>query len=144
MKTLTTGKTTGAKKVLQLALVLGAFTAQKSFGQASILWSNTAAATWQTSTNWTGNSVPTSTDIAQIGQNPTGSTVLGIDMGLTTNNGTNNQAVGAIELTSARTSGNPSVGNNSSTTNGTLTLFGATVNGTANVIVRNNSAKILL
>lgn len=112
-------------------------------GQASILWSSSGGSAWLTNTNWTGNVVPTATDIAQIGVNPTGSGGVGINMNGTTNNGSQNQSVGAIEMTSARTSGNPVVGNSSTTKSGTLTLTGATVNSVANVILRNNSSKDL-
>jgi len=92
--------------------------------------------------NWTGVAVPTSSQIAQFGSvTSTGNTV-GINMNGTTNNGTNNQAVGAIEFTSSRA--NPmTFGNSSTTVNGVLTLNGATVNSVANVILRNNSGQTM-
>ena len=60
----------------------------------------------------------------------------------TTNNGTNNQAVGAIEFTSARANA-MTFGNSSTTANGVLTLNGTTVNSISNVILRNNSGQTL-
>jgi hypothetical protein len=109
---------------------------------ANILWSAAAGSAWLTGTNWTGNAVPSGTDVAQFGTNPTsGTTGVGINMNGATNNGANNQAVGAIEITSARAA-NHLVGNSSSTAGGTLTLNGATVNSVANVVVRNNSSQV--
>lgn len=116
----------------------------KGYGQASILYTNASStSTWQTSSNWTGSVVPTATDVAQLGANPTGSGGVGIDMGATTNNGTANQAVGAVEQTSARTSGSSLVGNNSTVSSGVLTFMGTTVNAVPNVIIRNNSSQSL-
>lgn len=125
------------------AVLLLAICTQNSKAQSAVLYSNATNAVWQTPSNWTGGVVPTSTDIAQIGANPTGGGGVGIDMGATTNNGTANQAVGAVEMTSARTSGNPVIGNSSTIANGILTFFGATVNSVPNVIIRNNSTKDL-
>ncbi|MBA4303879.1 MAG: hypothetical protein C0424_06610 [Sphingobacteriaceae bacterium] len=67
----------------------------------AILWSSTSGSAWLTGSNWTGSAVPTAAQVAQFGANPTGTTV-GINMGGSTNNGTSNQIVGAIEVTSAR------------------------------------------
>ncbi|HQR07847.1 MAG TPA: autotransporter-associated beta strand repeat-containing protein [Gemmatales bacterium] len=61
-------------------------------------------------------------------------------MGNPTNNGANNQAVGAIEITSSRAAAFL-IGNSSSSVGGTLTLNGATVNSIANTILRNNSSQ---
>ncbi len=63
-------------------------------------------------------------------------TIIGIPLSGATNN---NQAVGAIELLSTRAR----TINNSSTTAGTLTLNGATVNSVSNVILRNASTFLL-
>lgn len=108
---------------------------------ASILWSSAAGSAWLTGSNWTGGSAPTSTDVAQFGANPTGAGGAGINMNGATNNGANNQAVGAIEITSARVASHL-VGNSSTTIGGTLTLNGATVNSVANVVVENNSGQL--
>jgi autotransporter-associated beta strand protein len=117
---------------------------------ADILWSSSGGSAWLTGSNWTGSAVPTATDNAQIGANPTGSGGVGITFSNPTNAGTQTNGnriedVGAIELTSARTSGNPVVGNSSSTAGatGTLRLKGITVNSVANVILRLNSSQNL-
>lgn len=104
---------------------------------ASIGWSSAGGSAWLTAGNWTGGSIPGPGDVAQFGANPTGTTV-GINMGQ--NAGA--QSVGAIELTSTRASA-LSVTNSSGTTPGVLTLAGVNVNGTQNVILRNNSGQTL-
>ncbi|MEQ1747120.1 MAG: hypothetical protein ABMA02_16945, partial [Saprospiraceae bacterium] len=111
--------------------------------QGQILWSSSGGSAWLTGSNWTGAAVPTSAQIAQFGANPTAATGVGINMNGATNNGANNQAVGAVEVTSARVAAFL-VGNSSSTVgaNGTLTLNGATVNSIANTILRNNSGQL--
>ena len=112
--------------------------------RAQILWSTAAGQAWLLNTNWTGNIVPNTTDIAQFGTAPTsGVTGVGINMNGATNNGANNQAVGAIEILSIRPVG-MLIGNSSTSVNGTLTLNGATVNAINNVILRNNSSNIFI
>ncbi len=108
----------------------------------TILWSSSGGSAWLTGTNWTGSAVPTAAQVAQFGANPTGTTV-GINMGNPTNNGTNSQIVGAIEVTSTRTSTALNIGNSAASTAGVLTLAGVVVNSTENVIVRNNSSILL-
>lgn len=112
-----------------------------------ILWSSSGGSAWLTNTNWTGNAVPTATDNAQFGANPTAATGVGINFSNVTNAGTQTNGnriedAGAIEVTSARAAAFL-VGNSSSTAgaSGTLRLFGTTVNGVANTILRNNSAQ---
>ncbi|NDC41728.1 MAG: hypothetical protein EBZ77_09295, partial [Chitinophagia bacterium] len=110
--------------------------------RGQILWSNTSSGqAWLTTGNWTGGSVPGTTGYAQFGANPTPSTAwVGINMNGTTNNGTQNQAVGAIEMSSSRGSGLPLIFINSSTAApGVLTLNGTTVSSVSNVILANNS-----
>jgi autotransporter-associated beta strand protein len=115
----------------------------KISAQTSVLWSSATGQPWLTATNWTGNVVPGTTDNAQFGVNPTsGTTGVGINMNGATNNGANNQAVGAIEITSARTA-NHVVGNSSTTAAGTLTLNGFLLNSVANTIIRNNASVTL-
>ncbi|AWI25957.1 YDG domain-containing protein [Flavobacterium pallidum] len=97
------------------------------------LWTSTGGSAWLTGSNWTGGSVPTSTGITQFGANPT-STSVGVGINSNTNS---NVQVGAIELTSAKTTNMPLVGNSSGGASGTLTLNGATVNGVSNTIIRN-------
>lgn len=96
-----------------------------------ILWSSAGGSAWLTNTNWTGAAVPTSTQVAQFGVNPTPGTAANINGGTTT--------TGAIELNSNRLL-NLTIGNSSGTaSNGILTLNGVVVNGVPNVIIRNNS-----
>ena len=99
------------------------------------------SSTWLTNTNWTGNTFPTSADNAQFGALPGITSGIGINFNSTTNNGTQNEIVGSLELTSANTIG-ILIGNSSTTAgkNGTLTLQGTTVNSVSDVIIRNNSA----
>lgn len=123
--------------IVAAVLSVGVYVAQA----ANILWSSAGGSAWLTGTNWTGNAVPTGTDVAQFGANPTGAGGVGINMNGATNNGANNQAAGAIEITSARTTSHL-VGNSSTTAGGTLTINGATVNSVANVIVRNASSQL--
>ena len=104
-----------------------------------VAWANATGGAWLTDTNWTSGAVPGSADIAQFGANPTsGVTPVGIDMG--SNGGA--QSVGAIEVTAAR-SASLLINNSAVSSSGTLTLNGATVNGTQNVILRNNSSQLL-
>ena len=115
-----------------LALACGA--------NAQVLWSSAGGSAWLTGGNWTGAAVPTGIQIAQFATNPTAGSGVGINFGNPTNNGTRNQIVGAIEITSARAAA-MIVGNSSGTAGntGVLTLGGITVNAIANVILRNNS-----
>ena len=106
---------------------------------SQIVWATAAGQAWLTATNWTGNIVPSATDIAQFGIAPTSAvTGVGINMNAVTNNGINNQAVGAIEILNTRNA-NIKIGNSSGAVPGTLTLNGALVNGIADVVLRNNS-----
>ncbi len=106
---------------------------------SQMVWTTAAGQAWLTGTNWTGNIVPSATDIAQFGIVPTsGVTGVGINMNAVTNNGVNNQAVGAIEILNTRNA-NFKIGNSSAAVPGTLTLNGAVVNGIADVVLRNNS-----
>ncbi len=110
--------------------------------QALILWSSTGGSAWLTAGNWTGSVVPGAGDTGQFGVNPSSSTSVGINMNGATNNGSNNQIVGAIEVTSARST--PlTIGNSSTVANGTLTVAGINVNGIDNTIVRNNGSSDL-
>ncbi len=107
---------------------------------AQVLWSSPSSTAWFTAANWTGGSIPGTTQIAAFGVNPTGSATVTITMssGLT-NNGAANQAVGAIHDTTTRTSA-LTLTNSAGATNGTLTLNGATVSGVSNVVLANYAA----
>jgi predicted extracellular nuclease len=115
---------------------------------ANILWSSAGGSAWLTGSNWTGAAVPTATDVAQFGVNPTAATGAGINFNNTTNAGT--QATGlriedvaAVEITSARAAA-MIIGNSSGTAGatGTFRLIGATVNSVAHVVIRNNSSQL--
>jgi autotransporter-associated beta strand protein len=126
-----------------LALIFLALLTAATFSTyaANALWSSLAGSAWLTATNWTGGSIPSATDVAQFGTNPTsGSTGIGINMNGSTNNGTNNQAIGAIEITNDRAA-DLLIGNSSQNASGTLTLNGATINSVNNVILQNSSGK---
>ena len=115
---------------------------------ASILWSSAGGSAWLTTTNWTGSAVPTGTDVAQFGANPTAATGAGINFNGSTNagpqiNGQKIQEVGAVEITSARAAA--MLIGDSSTTAGATGMFrlnGASVNSVPNVIIRNNSGQL--
>jgi len=126
--------TTGLMKamsVITLALAVEHGISREAVAQ--VVWSSAAGSAWLTGGNWTGSAVPTSSQVAQFGVNPTVATGVGINM----NTAGGSQAVGAIEVTSAR-SNNIFFGNSSTALAGVLTLNGATVNSVSNVIVRNN------
>lgn len=114
---------------------------------SDVLWSSSGGSAWLTGSNWTGGNVPTATDNAQFGANPTGTNGVGINFANTTNagtqvNGQRVEEVGAIELTLARTSSHL-IGNSSGTAGatGTLRLMGATVNSITHTVLRNNSSQ---
>src|SRR5437764_375565 len=56
---------------------------------ANVLFSAAAGQAWLTPGNWTGGAIPTGTDVAQFGANPTSGTAgVGINFNATTNAGT--------------------------------------------------------
>jgi|GEM_PF-2104375 len=105
---------------------------------AQSVWNGSGTA-WLTSVNWTPSGAPATTAIAQF--NAAGSSP-GINMNGSTNNGANNQAVGAVQVTNLRGTF-LNIGNSSTTAAGTFTLNGATVNSTANEVVSNESGQNL-
>jgi len=117
---------------------------------ANILWSASGGSAWLTTGNWAGGAIPSGTDVAQFGVNPTsGTTGVGINFNSTTNagtqvNGQRIEEVGAVEITSARAAA-LLIGNSSSTAGatGTFRLNGAAVNSVAHVIIRNSSNQLL-
>ncbi|MFN0278239.1 MAG: autotransporter-associated beta strand repeat-containing protein [Pyrinomonadaceae bacterium] len=105
---------------------------------ATVAWTDTGTFTaWYMSTNWTPNTTAfqwLATDIAQF--NDAGiATTAGINMA------TSPLSIGAIEMMPVRS--RPLTIGNSSTTIGTLTLTGTSVNGNPNVIIRNASHSLL-
>lgn len=108
-----------------------------------ILWSSTSGSAWLTATYWSGGTVPSAADIAQFGANPTsGSTGVGINANLATNNGPNHQIVGGIEVSAARAV-KMIIGNSSTTADGKLSLAGVTIGSNNNVVLRNASDQVL-
>ena len=127
--------TTGLMKAMSvIALALAVEHGISREAVAQVVWSSAAGTAWLTGGNWTGSAVPTSSQVAQFGVNPT-SAATGVGINMNTAGGS--QAVGAIEVTSAR-SNNIFFGNSSTALAGVLTLNGATVNSVSSVIVRNN------
>ena len=127
--------TTGLMKAMSvIALALAVEHGISREAAAQVVWSSANGSAWLTGGNWTGNAVPTSSQVAQFGVNPTSA---GTGVGINMNTAGGSQAVGAIEVTSAR-SNNIFFGNSSTALAGVLTLNGATVNSVSNVIVRNN------
>ncbi|MEP2776008.1 MAG: autotransporter-associated beta strand repeat-containing protein [Luteolibacter sp.] len=99
-------------------------------------WGANGSTAWYTAANWAGGAFPglqgaaaSNTDIATFTNAFTGTTP-GINMNTASLN------LGAISITSARTTAT-NVGNSSSTVPGVLRLYGATVGGVANTILSN-------
>ena len=118
-------QTFGARLVYLIAgtvLTLAGLLAQSvhAIDSPSILYSNSGGSASGTTMNWTGSVVPTATDVAQFGANPTsGTTGVGINFNATTNGGTHTtgnriEDAAAVEVTSARAA-NLIIGNSSST-----------------------------
>ena len=131
------------KNIFSTLLLLGAMLVSGgAWGQG--IWNIPSnAGAWLTNGNWTPSGVPISSGIAHFDANPILSPYnVGINMNGVTNNGTNAQIVGAIEVTNGRSK--PLViGNSSTSANGTLTLNGVSVNSVLNVVLRNNSSSLL-
>ena len=100
---------------------------------AQIIWSSASGYAWLTGSNWTGGIAPSATQIAQFNSNPTSATT-GIGINMDTASGA--LAGGAISVSNTRTNALV-IGNSSPTTSGVLSLSGATINSTANVILSN-------
>jgi autotransporter-associated beta strand protein len=102
-------------------------------------WNNATTGTaWYTSTSWTPNTATAAwltTHIAQF-ENTGTATKAQINMG------TSSLSIGAINVTSNRTR-SLTIDNSNSTTAGTLTLNGNTVNSEPNTILRNASNSLL-
>ena len=98
---------------------------------------------WLTATHWSPSGPPGPNDIAQFDTTEPGSSGAQINYSNPVNNGTLNEAVGAIQVLSTRTDALPIGGGSSSATSGVLTLNGAPVNSVANVVIENASPEVL-
>ncbi len=108
--------------------------------QAQVVWNPSPASStiYMSASNWTGGSIPGTSSWAQISGGT--SNVIFITMNSSNNNGTANQAVGAIEVPSSRSIATTF---GASSAIGVLTLNGTTVSGTSNVILSNSSSSAL-
>ena len=97
---------------------------------AQVTWSSPSGLAYNSGGNWTGGSVPNSTAWAQFSTVGTGTAV-------TLTGGA--QAVGAIEVTATRTANL----NITPSATASLTLNGATISGTSDVILSNASTTIV-
>lgn len=105
------------------------FFSQQSNGQ--IIWSNATGSQWLQPSSWTGGALPTATEIAQFGTNPTSATTgIGIQM----DSIMGRLAIGALSVTSARTN-QLIIGNSGTDSNGILQIAGATIDGQANTVI---------
>ncbi len=110
-----------------------------------------SASAWLTAGNW-GGTAPTSSQIAAFAANPSASVTtltpntpaVGINMNTATSviGGANSQAVGAIQVTSARST-NLMISNSSTTKGGTLYLTGASIGGNSDAVVDNQGTGVL-
>ncbi len=119
-------------------LLVGVFVFFIGGSQAqTIVWANTGSTTaWYTNTNWSPSTTAASWTTSNNAQfaNAGSATTAGINMS------TGSLSIGTIEITSTRTR-ILTIG--SSTSNGSLTLNGSTVNSVNNVILRNSSGSLL-
>jgi hypothetical protein len=119
------------KNFMQIKIVLLMLLFNSLFTNAQIKWVNAGAATaWYTAANWlpgTSSFAWLPTSIAEFDNTGTATTA-GINMGI------NSLSIGAIKITNLRAR-DLTIGN-SSLKPGVLQLNGATVDGTANVILR--------
>lgn len=127
-----------------IALLLTLLAAPERGFAADQTWGANAETNWYTAANWAGGAFPglqgaaaNNNDIATWTSDAT-STSFVIDMGV----GGGSLNLGAVSVDSTRTIAT-SIGNSSSATAGVLRLYGATVNGVPDVIVRNNSSGLI-
>jgi autotransporter-associated beta strand protein len=98
---------------------------------------------WLTSGNWSPSGPPGPNDIAQFDTAEPTSSGAQVNFSNPVNNGTLNEAVGAIQVFSTRTAALPIGGGSSAATSGVLTLNGAPVNSVADVVIENASSQTL-
>lgn len=122
-----------------LLIVFTGFSLSLGISQTSSTWVGTGSA-WLTASNWNPSGVPTATNTIAVFDLATQNA--GINMNGSTNNGTNNQGLGALRVVSTRTSA-MNIGNSSTAAAGILTLTGTTVNSVGNTIIANESGQNL-
>lgn len=108
--------------------------------KAQIIWSSPTGSQWLQPSSWTGGALPTSTQIAQFGINPSSaSTGIGIQM----DSIMGRMTIGAISVTSGRTN-QLIIGNSGTDSNGVLRLAGVTIDGLANTIISHKASNSAL
>ena len=107
--------------------------------------STMGVSSWLSTTNWTGDAVPTGSQIAQFGTNPVlfpasfPNASVSIVM---TNLPGQNQSMAAIQITSARTAA-LTISNSSSMKGGTMTLNGTTIGAYTDAVIDNQGSGVL-
>ncbi|MGP8199264.1 MAG: beta strand repeat-containing protein [Limisphaerales bacterium] len=128
-----------AKTTVAMLLMLLTATST-SVANNYIFTAGSSASAWLTSGNWSPSGPPGPHDAAQFDTTvPTSSKGAQINFSNPVNNSTDNEAVGAIQVLATRTSASLFIGNGSGSVNGVLTFNGATINGTNNVVLENDS-----
>ena len=129
-------------KIKSISALLAATSLSLTSQASTLVWDGNggSSAAWFTANNWDTNTLPGTADLVQFPSFTSVATTVTINFGSgSVNNGTGNEAVGAIEATSARTN-SLTFNNSSSSVVGTLTLNGAIVNSVSDVVLRNNSS----
>jgi len=129
-----------------LAAVFGTFGHHAANAADGTWTANGTTGAWLSATNWSGsniaggNGTTTSTDLATFGASPTGGSTISINM--TSAGG--NYSLGAIDVTSLRTSGsNLNFNNTANANSGVLTVNGLLLNGFNNVFLSNNGTSLV-
>jgi autotransporter-associated beta strand protein len=127
---------------LAMAALLAVVMGEVKMFAANQTWGANNSTAWYTGANWAGGAFPglqgvgaANSDIATWTAAAT-NTTFGINMGTASLN------LGAISADLLRGNTNTSIGD-SSATPGSLRLYGATVNGVSDVVLRNNSSGLL-
>ncbi|NBP06713.1 MAG: hypothetical protein EBV15_10965, partial [Bacteroidetes bacterium] len=97
---------------------------------AKVIYQGSSGGAWLSTNNWSTTAVPLSTEIALFNGSQ-------ISVGINMNSNSGSQLVGAIEIDNSKTN-DISIGNSSTSVDGTLTLTGVFINSVANVVIRNN------
>lgn len=108
---------------------------------ADITFNTNGSTAWVTPANWSGGVLPGENDVAAFGTMPTAGATTGVGILMQSPNlpAPGDVRIGAIQVLGTRTA-NLLLGNSSTSTDGTLTFYGATVNGVANTILSHESS----